>query len=666
MKKQAVLIVFILLAKALVGQHCIHTGQTPASAIFICNSDTYIQPSVPPCGGNLLLPLPCGGGNLYANKNPVWFRFACFSSGTLGFIITPDDMSEDFNWALFDKTGQNPDDVFSDETMFVACNWSSDPGETGTSEEGVLLTVCSGTGQNTFSTMPWIVQGREYLLMVSRNADGQNGFQLEFAGGSAIIVDPVGPQLKSARTSCDRSQVIVRMNTLVYCNTLAPDGSDFVISPAHNIAAAASPNCANNALTDSVVIFLNSPLPLGNYSIAIQSGSDGNTIKDHCGRFMAEGNNTAFTASSSSFTAMDSLLAPPCQPDKLQLFFRRPILCSSIATDGSDFQITGPQPVSVSGINTDCSNNPTTQMITLLLASPIQSGGQYQVHLKNGNDGNTLIDECGSHTPPSTHGFTLPHGVSAFFSYTIRPGCKNDTVYFQHNGAHGVNNWLWSFNGAVMSTAQNPVMIFPATSRHDIRLIVTNGTCSDTASEKLILEHEVKAAFDIPSVICPEDGLPLTNTSTGQVAKWLWRFGDGISSTLKDPARHFYPLSGKEKIYTVWLTATGIAGCSDSASRQVQVLGSCMIDVPSAFSPNNDGLNDYLYPLNALKADNLDFRVYNRSGNLVFSTNHWLKKWDGTVNGMPQPPGVYVWMLRYTHADTGKKVERKGTTLLIR
>jgi gliding motility-associated-like protein len=93
---------------------------------------------------------------------------------------------------------------------------------------------------------------------------------------------------------------------------------------------------------------------------------------------------------------------------------------------------------------------------------------------------------------------------------------------------------------------------------------------------------------------------------------------------------------------------------------------SCYIAVPSGFTPNGDGINDYLYPLNAYKAINLEFRVYNRYGQLVFETKNWMNKWDGTINGKQQPTGTYVWMLNYTDSDSGKKYFLKGTSVLIR
>jgi len=121
-----------------------------------------------------------------------------------------------------------------------------------------------------------------------------------------------------------------------------------------------------------------------------------------------------------------------------------------------------------------------------------------------------------------------------------------------------------------------------------------------------------------------------------------------------------------ENNYPVTLIVTSNIGCSDTAINNIRVLKSCYIAVPNAFTPNDDGLNDYLYPLNAFKADNLEFKVYNRLGQLVFQSTDWTSKWDGTFKGQPQDPGVFVWTLKYTLRDTGKSFFLKGSAVLIR
>ena len=60
------------------------------------------------------------------------------------------------------------------------------------------------------------------------------------------------------------------------------------------------------------------------------------------------------------------------------------------------------------------------------------------------------------------------------------------------------------------------------------------------------------------------------------------------------------------------------------------------------------------------------FRVYNRFGQMVFETRDWLKQWDGKFKGQGADPATYVWMLSFINPDTGKRIEQKGTSILIR
>ena len=665
MQRRVLTILLLIFSKAAYNQTCTNAGQTPASAIFICGSGVHIQNSVPTCG-NLQIPAPCTDGYAYSNRNPVWFRFACFNSGQLGFTITPDDASENFDWQLFDKTGRNPEDVFSDPTLLLACNWSGDIGETGASSNGSLLLVCSGATQPLFSSMPTLIQGHEYLLMISHFNSTTNGFILEFTNGVNNIIDPVQPYLKSVRTSCDGSKVIVKLNTKIKCNTLAADGSDFNIMPSPGIASAIAFSCASKPDTDSVVLSLNSPLSVGNYTVSVKNGSDGNTLMDHCGRFIANGNSIPLVVIPLQATPLDSITKPTCKPNKLELFFQRPIQCNSIAPNGSDFLITGPQNIGITGARYDCGSSLSTQVIILDLTTQITRGGFYTLQLVNGTDGNTLLDECGLQTPPSSKIFFITDNVDATFTYSMKAGCKKDTIQFLHNGSGAATNWSWKFDNNITSSQQNPVQVFPATGNYKIQLIVSNGTCSDTAKQDLVLNNEVTVSFETPDIICPEDGLQLKNNTRGTVDQWTWSYGDGNGSIIKDPPNYFFKPSSKENIYTISLTVSNNAGCTASLNKQVRVLSSCYIAVPTAFSPNNDGINDFLYPLNAVKAENLDFRIYNRYGQLVFASKDWQKKWDGNSRGLPMPSGIYIWTLRYTHRDTRQKHEMKGMALLIR
>ena len=60
--------------------------------------------------------------------------------------------------------------------------------------------------------MPNLVEGHEYLLLVSHFSDSQSGYSLSFSGGTANITDPVLPGLDKARAACDGSKILVKLN----------------------------------------------------------------------------------------------------------------------------------------------------------------------------------------------------------------------------------------------------------------------------------------------------------------------------------------------------------------------------------------------------------------------------------------------------------------------
>ena len=89
------------------------------------------------------------------------------------------------------------------------------------------------------------------------------------------------------------------------------------------------------------------------------------------------------------------------------------------------------------------------------------------------------------------------------------------------------------------------------------------------------------------------------------------------------------------------------------------------IFVPSAFTPNGDGLNDDIKPILVGMKEFKFFQVFNRYGQLIFSTNEIGKGWDGTFKGEKQASGTFVYQAEAIDY-TGKKVDKKGTIVLIR
>ena len=642
------------------------TGQLASTAFPVCALDTFKQ-TIVPYGYTHDLKIP--NCDKYQDLNPFWYSFTCYESGTLGFLITPNNLGDDYDWMLFDITGHKADEAYTNASLIVTGNWSGTYGLTGARRGGVNFIQCASYPPDKapkFSAMPTLKKGHHYLLLISHFTRSQSGYKLSFGGGTAVITDPLQPHLKSARMGCDRKSLTIVLNKKMQCKSLAADGSDFMLDayPLAIISAAGS-NCNNQFDMDSLVIKMNAPLPEGNYSIKSKTGTDGNTLLDDCGALLPEGENLDFVILPPHPTPMDSLTPPACAPNILQLVFSDPMLCNSIAPDGSDFTISGDAIVAISKAGGDCSTG-QTGTVNIELSSPLVVGGNYRITLKAGTDGNTLINECGLETPAGSEiSFSIKDTVTADFSYQVQYGCKFDTIQLNYAPVNGVNEWEWIIDSSYTNSQMDPTIVERVFGPRNVQHIVSNGFCSDTVTQIVNLDNELKAVIDAPNIVCPKDLINFTNASIGNLVSSQWSFGDGGFSTEKNPAPHLYPDTWEGRIYAVTLGVQNNLGCIDSATANITKLQSCIITVPNAFTPNGDGKNDFLYPLNAFLATDLEFQVYNRYGQLVFETRDWSRKWDGTIGGAPQQTGSYIWTLRYRDSS-GKKFFLRGSSTLIR
>lgn len=661
-----------------IAQPCSLPGMTPSSAIPVCGTAVFRQSLVTNCTGPDIAIRGCNVG--VTSSKSFWYKFTCYQTGTLGFTIRGISSTDDYDWSLLDITNRDPNEVFTNTSLQVSLNIYGTDGSTsgvppnsptGCTPAGSGDVHCEGdaAGNSPFNRMPTITQGRQYLLMVTNwTAGSTQGYDLAFTGGTASITDPLEPRLRDAAAACDGRQVRVRLNKKMKCNSLAANGSDFMINtPGNTIINAVGAGCSSGFDMDSVILTMSNPIAPGNYIVTMATGSDGNTLRDACDREIPAGTNIPVTVFPLIPTPMDSLTRIGCAPDLLELVFKKPMLCNSIAANGSDFVVTGPSVVTVSGASGSCGTAGLTSKIFVQLSGPIQRGGLYTIRLQNGTDGNTIIDECGQSTPAGSFiNFTASDTVNADFSFNILYGCAQNTVQYNHSGANNVNSWQWSFDNNSSSTLQNPIITYSDFREKNTRLIVSNGVCIDTSNLNVFFDNLLEAKFEGPSVVCPGDRATFTDQSTGNITSWNWSFGNNSSSSLQNPAPQTYADISTTRNEIVRLIIGNSYGCFDTARALIKVVNNCFIAVPSAFTPNGDGLNDYLYPLNAYKARELDFSVFNRFGQRIFATKDWTNKWDGTFKGQGVDPGTYVWILRYTNTDTNQKVEQKGTVILIR
>ncbi|KAA5533248.1 gliding motility-associated C-terminal domain-containing protein [Taibaiella lutea] len=87
--------------------------------------------------------------------------------------------------------------------------------------------------------------------------------------------------------------------------------------------------------------------------------------------------------------------------------------------------------------------------------------------------------------------------------------------------------------------------------------------------------------------------------------------------------------------------------------------------IPNAFTPNNDGQNDFFKIKNITDEKIIDFKVFNRWGTILFRTTDPNLGWDGTNKGQPQPVGVYGYVIQIGYPD-GNIETYKGTVTLLK
>jgi gliding motility-associated-like protein len=165
-------------------------------------------------------------------------------------------------------------------------------------------------------------------------------------------------------------------------------------------------------------------------------------------------------------------------------------------------------------------------------------------------------------------------------------------------------------------------------------------------------------AYGIYSILDP---IQFTNAATGDYVSILWNFGDGTFSNEENPI-HTYILEGD---YVVTQTVTYPFGCIYVHTISLIIEKGYILVLPTAFTPNNDGLNDTYRPVTKW-LQNIRLDVYDIWGSLIYSeTGNVLKGWDGTINGIASENGNYNSIVR-AEAFYGEVITVRETFVLIK
>ena len=237
-------------------------------------------------------------------------------------------------------------------------------------------------------------------------------------------------------------------------------------------------------------------------------------------------------------------------------------------------------------------------------------------------------------------------------------------------------NYSWSTpsivngggNGTVGSLPYSLTVNAAPSATTDLVLIVNNAGCPnplrDTFHINVAPPVRVFAGNDTAVVV----GQPLQLNATVNIPEanvFLWMPSTGLNNTtIPNPVALYNNTDPTSITYKV--SATTAAGCQGTDEIKVTVFKTgADIFMPSAFTPNGDGHNDQIIPI-CVGVQQLNyFRIYNRWGQLVFSTSVMGRGWDGRIGGAMQGSSNFVYMVQGIDY-TGRVITKKGNLLLVR
>jgi len=250
-----------------------------------------------------------------------------------------------------------------------------------------------------------------------------------------------------------------------------------------------------------------------------------------------------------------------------------------------------------------------------------------------------VTNECGSASADATV-FVAPAPVSLFTS-DIRTGCAPLCIQYRDLSTlpeEKITMWRWAFGNGDTLNEENPIYCYHDTGTFSTSLTtVSNNGCSSTlkiANMITVFRKPIANFIYTPQPVdIMEPTVQFADESTdiyGISYRW-WSFGDGVDTAGVDAQtpKHSYMDTG---IYCPELIVENARGCLDTVTNCLFVEPLYTLYIPSAFSPNGDGLND-IFAAKGTYIKSFEMYVFDRWGMELFHSNSISQGWDGTIKG---------------------------------
>ena len=568
------------------------TVQDCLGAIPIC-AETYTEVNSPTGSGNYSNEISgtSQGGIccMSSESNSIWYTFTVNQSGNFGFTLIPNNISDDYDWALFNITNATCEDIATDQSLQVSCNaagGSSCNGNTGANggspydNQGANcgnLPPGQSQGFSAENALVPVQQGNTYVLLISNWTGSQFGYTIDFSAASNIgIIDNIDPEITESVTpgDCGGNEFEVTFSEYIQCNTIA--GSNFsIVGPSGTYAgsiAVSSNACIQGGTYDNTFsVTVDPPMDEpGTYTITLVN--DQNQVLDLC-------DNASITGSISF-----DVLAPPLTglqlgPDTI-LCEGQTLTLNATTNNALTYQwFAGPNTatyeISQSGLYTVTVTNDCNTLVDNILVDVIPSppfadidlgpdtilcpGVLYQLDAtwsngseyiwQDGFDGAVYTVSQSGYYEVGVEGYcgeTGTSGVNIVFEDTPTVELGNDTIICEGEvlsfdvTAPFINEYEWQ------DGSTSPTYEISQTGNYIVTLVSNCVTLTDNINVSVVPIQVVDVELGNDTLLCPGELLSLDGTWSGGI-QYTWQDGSTTPT------------------YTV----------SETGLYEVQILGAC-------------------------------------------------------------------------------------------
>ncbi|MFP5471284.1 MAG: PKD domain-containing protein [Bacteroidia bacterium] len=250
----------------------------------------------------------------------------------------------------------------------------------------------------------------------------------------------------------------------------------------------------------------------------------------------------------------------------------------------------------------------------------------------------------------------------------VEEGCSPLTVDFsKYPQSSDISSYFWEFGNGTISNEDEPYVTFYDAGQFNIKLSVEDiyGCANSKTSESAITVFPSPHSSPSAERLIVDEYSPIVQfyNKSYDHDRYTWDFGDGYYSSVETEPVHKYKTVGT---YTVELAVENDYGCIDKEYLIVEVQPVANIFIPSAFTPNNDNLNENFKIVSYnIQEEGFIMEIFTRWGEKIFQTQNLNEGWDGTYKGTLVTQGNYVYKVIAIDL-LGNKQELFGSVAVIR